>query len=189
MDNPQTKNERTATAKPGGKSMTAFGFITMILGLLALLAPAFKGVSIAMLLGVLVIAGGIVRVLWAFQAGTSGKGLLQFALCDLTLLCGIALVANPLFASGVLTILLAVFFFLGGISEMVVGLGRGPGTGGGWLLVGGIVSVLLGVMFWAQFPLSGAWAMGTLLGIRLLFVALILLVARPKIPSTPRKAN
>jgi hypothetical protein len=36
---------------------------------------------------------------WAFQAGSFGRGALAFAIGGLTLICGIALLANPLFAS------------------------------------------------------------------------------------------
>ena len=38
----------------------------------------------------------------------------------------------------------------------------------GWLMVGGIVSLLLGIMMWRQMPFAGAWAIGVLVGIRLL---------------------
>jgi uncharacterized membrane protein HdeD (DUF308 family) len=69
----------------------------------------------------LVVAGGIVRMIWAFKAGSLGKGWLRFAIGGLTLLCGIALVANPLFASGTLTIMLAAYFVVDGVFEIVVG--------------------------------------------------------------------
>lgn len=36
---------------------------------------------------------------------------------------------------------------------------------------------VLGLMLWAQFPLSGAWAMGTLLGIKLFFIGLIMVTS------------
>jgi len=80
-------------------------------------------------MGLLVLAAGIVRMIWAFQAGSFGKGLLMFAIGGLTLLCGIALVANPLFASGVLTVVLALYFILDGISEIVGGIRLRPGSG------------------------------------------------------------
>ena len=164
----------TEAAKAGGKRMTTYGVIAIILGMLAMLAPGFTGLSIAMLLGGLVLISGIVRMIWAFQSGSLGRGLWMFAIGGLTLLCGIALLAHPLFASGVLTIVLAVYFIADGISEIAVGFGRLE-DGGGWLLFGGIVSVLLGGMIWAQYPLSGAWAMGTLLGIKLFFVGLAMI--------------
>jgi uncharacterized membrane protein HdeD (DUF308 family) len=175
-------NNLTEAVKTGGKRMTTYGVISIILGVMAMLAPGLTGLSIAMLLGGLVVLSGIVRMIWAFQSGSLGRGLWMFAIGTLTLLCGIALLANPLFASSVLTILLAVYFVVDGISEIAAGFGR-MGDGGGWLLFGGIVSILLGVMIWAQYPLSGAWAMGTLLGIKLFFVGLTMITAGSTVRS------
>ena len=175
-------NNLAEAAKAGGKRMTAFGVIAIILGMLAMLAPGLTGISIAMLLGGLVVVSGIVRMMWAFQSGSLGRGLWMFAIGGLTLFCGIALLANPLFASGVVTILLAAYFLLDGICEIAAGFGRMRDRGG-WLLFGGIVSVMLGVMIWAQYPLSGAWAMGTLLGIKLFFVGLTMITAGSAVRS------
>ena len=176
-------NEFTDAAKSGGNRMTIFGVIAIILGILAMLAPGLTGMSVAILVGMIVLVGGIVRIIWAFQAGSLGKGLLMFAIGGLTLLCGIALIANPLFASGVLTIMLAVYFILDGICEIAAGSRLRPATGWGWMLFGGIVSILLGLMIWSQFPLSGAWAIGILLGIKLFFVGLIMVTGGSMVRS------
>jgi uncharacterized membrane protein HdeD (DUF308 family) len=154
------------------KRMTTFGIIAIILGILCMMAPVVTGLSIALLLGLLVLVAGTVRLVWAFQAGSVGEGILKFALAGLTLLCGALLVANPIFASGFLTILLALYFILDGISEIAVGIGSRRG----WFTFAGVVSILLGVLLWAQFPLSGAWALGILLGIKLLFIGLIMVM-------------
>jgi uncharacterized membrane protein HdeD (DUF308 family) len=153
------------------KRMTTLGIIAIILGLLAMVAPVIPGLSIALLVGVLVVVGGIVRLVWAFQAGSLGEGILKFLLAGLTLICGMLLVANPLFASGFLTILLSLYFIVDGVSEIAVGLGSKRG----WFIFAGIVSILLGVLLWAQFPLSGAWALGILLGIKLFFIGIIMI--------------
>ena len=39
-------------------------------------------------------------------------------------------------------------------------------------MFGGILSLLLGLMIWRQFPVSGIWALGTLVGIQLVFSGL-----------------
>ena len=167
-------NELNENIKTGSRNMTIFGVITIILGILAMLAPGLTGISVAMLVGVFVIGGGIVRMIWAFQAGSLGRGLLMFAIGGLTLLCGIILVANPLFATGILTIILGIYFVVDGIFEIAAGFQLKPEPGWGWMLFGGIVSILFGIMIWGQFPLSGAWAIGILLGIKLFFVGLIM---------------
>ncbi len=176
-------NEFAETVKAGGKRMTTFGVIAIILGVLAILTPAVAGTLVLFILGVLILAAGIVRIIWAFGSGSVGKGLLMFAIGVLTLLCGIGILANPLFASGVLTIVLAVYFVLDGIFEIIGGIKRRPGSGWGGMLFGGIVSILLGVVIWRQFPLSGIWAIGILLGIKLFFVGLIMVTAGSAVRS------
>jgi uncharacterized membrane protein HdeD (DUF308 family) len=51
---------------------------------------------------------------------------------------------------------------------LIGAFGARPTAGSGWILFGGVVSVLLGIMIWGQFPLSGAWAVGVLTRVRLL---------------------
>jgi uncharacterized membrane protein HdeD (DUF308 family) len=163
--------------KTGARKITVLGVVAVILGILAILMPFLAGASAALLVGVFVLAAGIVRIVWAFGSDRLGKGLLRFALGVLTLLCGVVLLANPLFAMGILTIMLAIYLFIDGISEIVAGIMRRPQLGWLWMLIGGVVSILLGFFIWRQFPLSGVWAIGILLGIKLLFVGLIMLTA------------
>jgi uncharacterized membrane protein HdeD (DUF308 family) len=180
-------NELADTVKAGGRNMTIFGVIAIVLGIFAMLAPGQTGISVVLLVGGFVIAGGIVRMIWAFQAGSLGKGLLMFAIGGLTLLCGLALVAHPLFASGVLTIVLAAYFVVDGIFEIAAAFQLRPEPGWGWMLFGGIVSVLLGIMIWQQFPLSGAWAIGILLGIKLFLVGLIMITGGSVVRSAAQE--
>jgi uncharacterized membrane protein HdeD (DUF308 family) len=139
--------------------------------------PFVAGASATLLVGVLVLAAGIVRIVWAFGSDSFGKGLLKLVIGVLTLLAGIFLLAHPLFAMGVLTIVLAIYFVLDGIAEIVAGFKRRPHLGWLWMLIGGIVSILLGIFIWRQFPLSGIWAIGVLLGIKLFFIGLMMITA------------
>src|SRR3989337_3380042 len=100
-------NELKEAAKSGGNLMTVFGVIAIILGMLAMLTPGLTGMSVIIMLGVLVLLGGIVRIIWAFQAGSFGKGLLMFTIGGLNFLCCIGLLAPPLVPSRVLTLLLS----------------------------------------------------------------------------------
>ncbi len=45
------------------------------------------------------------------------------------------------------------------------------------MIIGGVVSILLGMMMWQQYPLSGGWAIGVFLGIKLLFIGIAILTA------------
>ncbi|MDX1382102.1 MAG: DUF308 domain-containing protein [Thermoanaerobaculia bacterium] len=155
--------------------MTIFGILTMILGFLAMASPLVAGASVALLVGVLMIIGGAARLFWSFKAESFGQGALKFAIGALTLLCGLAMVGNPLYGVSLLTIVLAAYFIVDGLFEIVGAFQVRPQQGWGWLLFGGIVSLLLGLMIWRQFPLSGAWAIGILVGIKLFMAGLMMI--------------
>ena len=152
-----------------GTGMTVFGVIAIVAGILCMLMPGFTGLSVAVFIGVLVLIGGISRMVWAFKAGSLGRGLWMFFVGALTLIAGILVVSSPLFAASVLTIMLTIYFIVDGISEVAAGVQKRPVSGSGWLIFGGVISILLGIMIWRQFPLSGAWAVGVLFGVKLIF--------------------
>jgi uncharacterized membrane protein HdeD (DUF308 family) len=181
--------ELAQEARSGGKRMTIFGVITIVLGFLCMVAPLIPGMAIAFLIGVLVLIAGILRIYWAFKAGSLGTGLLKFVLGVLTLVCGIALVSDPIIASGFLTILLAGYLFFDGIFEIAAGTRLKPQSGWGWMIFGGIISILLGVMIWRQYPLSGPFAIGILLGIKLLFIGMIMVTSGSTVQSIAAKVN
>jgi len=160
-----------------GRGMTAFGVITIIMGLASIAAPLITGVSIVVAVGILVIVAGILRMMWAFGAGSFGTGLLAFAIGGLTLLCGLSLVSDPLFAFGFLTVLIAIYLIADGVAEIAGAFRLGAQAGRLWMIVGGVVSILLGIMMWEQYPLSGGWAIGVFLGIKLLFIGIAMLTA------------
>jgi len=172
-------SEITIAASPGTRNMKLFGIVTVVLGMLSIAAPLITGLSVVVLVGLLVLAGGLVRMAWAFRAGSFGKGLLMFAIGGLTLLCGLALVTDPILASGVLTIILAAYLVIDGVIEIAAAFHVHRSSGWLWLLVGGVLSILLGLMIWSEFPLSGAWAIGVLLGIKLLLVGMIMISVGP----------
>ena len=138
--------------------------------------PWVAGQSLMWLLGMLVIAGGLTRMVWAFQAGSLGKGVLVFLIGVLTLLAGIAVIAHPLMTSAILSVLLALYFLADGLAEIFAGAALTEGRAGkGWLIFDGIATLILGVMIFTGFPLSGLFAIGVLLGVKLLFAGTTML--------------
>jgi len=130
-----------------------------------------------------VLSAGIVRLFWAFQADIFAKGVLRFLIGGLTLLLGIYLITNPTLASAILTIILVIYFILDGILEIAAGIQHRK-EGGGWWIFGGVMSILLAIMIWAQFPFFGVWAIGILIGVKLFFAGLIMVMAGRLIINT-----
>jgi uncharacterized membrane protein HdeD (DUF308 family) len=166
-------NDTTVMTQANTKYMKPFGFIAIVLGVLAMMAPGIAGLKIALILGPLVLIVGIMRIIWAFKSGCVGRGILMFALGGLTIFCGLAMMADPLLTARIMTITLAAYFVVDGISEIAAGFTRIQ-SGGFLLIIGGIISLALGVMIWRQYPLSGIWATGILVGIKLFFIGIIM---------------
>lgn len=158
----------------GTRQVPVLGVVAILLGILALLAPGITGVSITMLLGILVIFGGVARLFWAFQSRGAARGVLAIAIALLTLLGGAVLLLNPVLGSGVVVVVLGVYFIVDGLAELAQGWYRRSIPGWGWWVFAGLVSVVLGILLLAQFPLSGARALGTLMGIKLIFVGILI---------------
>jgi uncharacterized membrane protein HdeD (DUF308 family) len=155
--------------KKDSTTLIVLGVLTVILGVLALISPMMAGMTVTVMVGFLMIIGGIARTIFAFKAQSWGKGILAFVLGALTLLVGLVMVFRPVLGLTSLTLVLAAYFFIDGIFEIFEAFDLKPLKGWGWMLFGGIVSVLLGFMIWRQWPVSGAWAIGILLGIKLIF--------------------
>jgi uncharacterized membrane protein HdeD (DUF308 family) len=162
----------TAVAKEVKESallLIILGIGMVVLGILAMGAPLVTGVAVGILIGVLIIAGGLAQALYAVKAKSWGSGTFGVVLGGLSVICGILMLAHPLFGLAFLTLVLAAYFVIDGFFEIAFAFKLKPLTGWVWTLVSGIVSLLLGMLIWSQWPLSGVWAVGLLVGINILF--------------------
>lgn len=177
--------EKTELQEIGG-SMKVMGVLTIIFGMLAMAMPWVAGQTIVWLIGILVLAGGLTRMFWAFKAGSLGRGILAFLIGVLTLLAGMAILSRPYLAAGVLTIMLAIYFFVDGFSEIMAAFALPAGQNGkGWLIFSGAISIVLGVMIYSGFPLAGVFAIGVFFGIKLLFAGMTMLMLGSAARSAP----
>jgi uncharacterized membrane protein HdeD (DUF308 family) len=157
------------------------GWLSIVFGILAIAMPWVAGQSILLMVGALVMAAGVLRMIWAFKAGSLGKGILVFLIGVLTLLAGIAVIAHPVMSSAILTVMLAVYFFVDGFSELMAAFSLKEGKG--WLIFDAVVTILLGIMIFTGFPLAGTVAIGVFLGIKLLFVGVTMLTVRSAVKN------
>jgi len=65
--------------------------------------------------------------------------------------------------------LLAIYLCVEAVLEFVLSFRLRPLPGSNWLLFDGIVTLILGVMVWRSLPSSTEWAIGTLVGVSMLF--------------------
>jgi len=152
-----------------GRAGTVWGFAVMLLGVLAVSVPFVSGVATTTLVSVLITAAGIAMTVFAFKAGSFGKGLLQFLFGGITIVAGVAMFMTPMTSMFTLTGVLMVYFVVDGLFGIYNGVkGRGA-PGWGWVTISGIASIVLAVLLYRKWPGSGTYAVGLLVGIRLIF--------------------
>jgi uncharacterized membrane protein HdeD (DUF308 family) len=81
---------------------------------------------------------------------------------------GILLFAYPLNGVLTLTLLLGSFFLTEGVFESVLAFKLRPQKNWGWVLGNGIITLILGLLVWFEWPQDAPWAIGTLVGISVL---------------------
>jgi uncharacterized membrane protein HdeD (DUF308 family) len=166
-------NDMKSEIESSASSMKWMGILTIIFGILAMMMPFISGESVLLLIGILVMAGGVMRMIWAFKASSLGKGILVFIIGLLTLLAGFWIITEPFIAAGALTIVLSVYFFVDGFAEIIAAFSLSEGKG--WLIFDGVLTVILGVLLFVGFPFSGPLAVGVLLGVKLLLAGITML--------------
>ena len=144
----------------------AIGVLVLLMGFLAMGSPLIAGLSVSLMVGTMLIIGGIAQLLFAIK---SGSGIFTIIIAVLMAIVGVYMSMNPAAALASLTIFLAAYLIVSGIFEALLAFQVKPAKGWGWELFNGIISLLLGAMIWNQFPISGAWAIGILFGVKLLF--------------------
>ncbi|MGD8727877.1 MAG: HdeD family acid-resistance protein [Gemmatimonadales bacterium] len=155
-------------AKEHAGLVIALGTVELLIGIVAIGSPLVTGVAIAFMIGSILVLAGIARVVSAFSAGSFGAGFLAFLGGLLALAAGLVMLFRPGAGLTFLAWMLAIYFVVDGVARLALGLRTRGEPGSGWEIFGGVVSVLLGVLIYANWPLSGAWAIGTLVGVHLI---------------------
>jgi uncharacterized membrane protein HdeD (DUF308 family) len=144
------------------------GVALVLVGLTALAYPAVATITTVEIFGVLLVIAGVVELtsaLWARRWG----GMFQHVLVGLLyLFLGVLIVERPGLGAAGYTLMLAMFFIAAGTFRVVYSIDR-RFPGWGLALLGGAVSIMLGLMIWRELPGSALWVIGTFLGIDLLF--------------------
>jgi len=161
------------------KSTKIWGWIILIVGFLAVLSPLVSGLTVAVMVSVLLIFAGLTRVIHAFQGGGFWTGLLGV----IAAITGLVMLGRPVLGLISLTMVLVVYFLAVGLSEIIVAFQIRPIQGWGFLLLSGVASTVLALLIWNQWPLSGAWAIGVLVGIQLIFSGLTMIAVGTFIKS------
>jgi uncharacterized membrane protein HdeD (DUF308 family) len=145
----------------------ALGIVQIVVGTLAVSFAFTATLASVVTLGVLLLSAAGAQIVAAVLARDWGGFFLFLLLGILYTVVGFLTLQHPLLAADGLTLLLAAAYLVGGMFRIIVALvERFPSWG--WVLLSGIVTLLLGIAIWAQWPYSGLWVLGLFVGIDLI---------------------
>ncbi len=146
----------------------ALGCAEIILGMIAVGSSVAMTIISVIFFGWLLIVGGILSVVHSFWEKRWSGFFIDLVTGILYVVVGFMIVGNPAAVAATLTLMIALFLFMGGIFRIVAAL-TGHFQHAMWLLLNGVVTLVLGVMIWQQWPLSGLWVIGMFIGIDMIF--------------------
>jgi uncharacterized membrane protein HdeD (DUF308 family) len=143
--------------------------LMIVAGVLAIASPFMAGVVVTALVGWLLIFSAGLHLVYAFRGGRAGAVMWEILLAIVYGLVGFYILANPSVSLATLTFVIAFFLFVEGVLELVLSYQLRNESGGGWILVDGIVTLILAILIWSRWPSSSVWAIGTLVGVSMFF--------------------
>ncbi len=142
------------------------GIAFLAIGILAVVLPALTGLTLGIILGLLLLLGGAAQLVYASQSRLH-KGTKVLA-GIVYLLLGILLLAYPQAGLVSLALIIGILFLLEGLLEIWYATRLRPLSSWGWVMAGGVISILLALLIWAGLPQGAAWIIGLLFGIGLI---------------------
>ena len=169
MDSANINDEVFGELKKNWAWMLSLGIVMVILGVIGLGMTVLFNEIVVMYFGFLLLFGSGVQLMQAFRA-EAWKGRVWHVLIALVYIVGgIIAVTEPVIAGMTLALLIAWTLIVIGVLRLFMALQMRGANGWLWTLLGGVLSVVLGVMIINEWPQSGLWVIGLFVAIEILF--------------------
>jgi uncharacterized membrane protein HdeD (DUF308 family) len=149
--------------------IVALGIVYVLAGLIALYSVVTATVASVFVVGIMMLIAGVSEVINAFQVKTWSKFLLWVLLGVLYIVAGFVTFENPLLAAAILTLMLGAALVVSGIMRIFLAFSMREGAPWIWVVVSGMITLLLGLVILAHWPVSSLYILGLFLGIDLVF--------------------
>jgi uncharacterized membrane protein HdeD (DUF308 family) len=150
----------------------ALGVVYVIAGFIALGSVVLATVASVLIVGVMMIVAGAAELINAFQIKSWGKFLIWALLGVLYIVAGFVTFENPLFAALVLTLILGASLVVSGIMRLVLAFSMKRETPWIWVALSAIITLVLGLLILARWPINSIYILGIFLGVDLIIAGI-----------------
>jgi uncharacterized membrane protein HdeD (DUF308 family) len=177
-----------AMVRSGSTLSMLWGALLIVLGFLAIGAPFLAAVAVSGVVAWLLVLAGVVHIFTALHTHGAGSIVWKLLVGVAYLAFGGYMILHPLLSVASLTLVLAGLFVIEGILNLVLYARMRSLHGSTWILFDGIITLLLGLMIYLQWPSSSLWAIGTLVGVSLMLSGVtrigMTMAVRKALPAT-----
>ncbi|MEV7611784.1 DUF308 domain-containing protein [Streptomyces sp. NPDC089799] len=153
--------------------LAVLGVVLVLAGLVGLVYVGLATLTTMFLFGWLLLIGGAVGLLQAFQSRRTNSFWLAVIIAAINIAAGLVILARPEASAEALTMFAALFFLIGGLFRLAGAVVvRGPDLG--LTLAQGAFGVLLGLLILWEWPGSSLYVVGAFFSLALLFDGLAL---------------
>ena len=146
----------------------ALGIALILCGVVALLSLVVATAVAVIWIGVMMITAGVVEIAHGYKMKGWGRSILWMITGALYIIGGFVAVVDPIPASIILTLILAIALIIIGCVRTWMGFQlKGEGHKG-WVILSGVLTLLFGVVILIHWPYSGLYALGIILGVDLI---------------------
>ena len=155
----------------------------LILGFVLLSFPYLLGASAVWVIGIVLLAVGLMRLIQVFTR--PGYRLWNLLGAIIYFCLGIAFILRPGVSMAAITLVIGLALLVGGVLRLGVAFSLRHEQGSTWRFFNAIVSIILGAIVTWSWPQSSFWLVGTIIAVEMIFSGWTLLF----LALAPRNAD
>ncbi|WP_299643039.1 DUF308 domain-containing protein [uncultured Ruegeria sp.] len=147
----------------------ALGILMIIGGCGAFLAPFLLSLLVETIVGIFFVGGGILMLVQVITTTDGWNARITYLILGVfNTFAGLMLLFRPLEGLMALTLVMIVAFFVNGLLRVAVGVMARPEPGSGWVVTGGVISVLASIYLISVYPQVSVTLLGIMVGVTLI---------------------
>lgn len=190
VSNKQLAKELSRKMNKNWKFLLIIGALTLLLGIVGMGMNVTMTIVSIVYIGFFILLGGILHLIDAFIVD-GWKNKLFGALIAVTyLIAGLLMIKYPAASAAWFTLFIAAFFLFVGAFRVFIGYQlRKENEGWAWTVVSGVTAILLGILIYVQWPVSGLWVIGLFVSIELIMQGISTITVAMAVRSLQRRVN
>jgi uncharacterized membrane protein HdeD (DUF308 family) len=149
--------------------LLVLGIVQIIAGSIAIAIPVVAALAAVAIFGAVLIVSAIFQMIHAFRVRAWPRSAWYGLGGVFYLIAGLLVVIFPIPGMLTLAVMIAILLIADGVLRVAFATSIRPVAGWGWLIAGGLGSIVVGVFLLLGWPATALWVTGLLLGVNLIF--------------------